>query len=89
MNNAQLVDAVAKSTGQPKANVKAVMDDMLMHIADDLKAGNEVALHGFGKFKVRTRKATVGRNPKTGEALNIPETKSAAFSASKVLKDKL
>ena len=56
-------------------------------VKDELAAGNEVSVAGFGKFVVRNRAARTGKNPSTGETINIPATKAPAFVAGKALKD--
>lgn len=89
MNNADLIDAVAASTGSTKADAKKNVDAVVAAISSQLSAGNEVALNGFGKFKVKSRDAREGRNPQTGESIQIAASKSVGFSASKTLKDRL
>ena len=89
MNNSDLIDAVASSTGSTKADAKKNVDAVVAAISNSLAAGNEVALNGFGKFKVKDRNAREGRNPATGETIQIAASKSVGFSASKKLKDRL
>ena len=62
------------------------IDDVLEVITDELKAGNEVKLMGFGCFGIQTRKSRQGRNPQTGKALTIPETKYVSFRSGTYLK---
>lgn len=89
MNTPELIDAVASATGQTKANAKNSVDAALAAISNELAAGNEVNLHGFGKFKVAERGERQGRNPATGEAITIAASKSVKFSAAKAVKDRL
>ena len=80
MNKNELVDAIAASTGLSKSDGANAIDGMLNAISGALKDGDEVRLTGFGTFSVAQRKASEGRNPRTGEIIQIP--------ASKLLKDK-
>ncbi len=89
MNNAELIDAVAVITGATKANTKTAVDAVFAVLSNELAAGNEIAVNGFGKFQVTERPAREGRNPQTGEALQIAASKSAKLKASKTLKDRL
>lgn len=89
MNNAELIDAVAAVTGGTKTNTKTAVDAVFAAISNSLAAGNEVSINGFGKFKVKDSPAREGRNPATGETIQIAASKSAKFSASKTLKDRL
>lgn len=89
MNNAELIDAVAAVTGGTKTNTKTAVDAVFAAISNSLAAGNEVSIIGFGKFKVKDSPAREGRNPATGETIQIAASKSAKFSASKTLKDRL
>ena len=65
------------------------MNAMLLTISDTLKSGDKVQLVGFGSFEVRERSAHKGRNPQTGEEIEIPAGKTPAFKAGKALKDAL
>lgn len=89
MNTPELIDAVASATGQTKANAKNSVDAALAAISNELAAGNEVSLNGFGKFTVKDRAARMGRNPATGAEVQIPASKAVAFKAGKGLKDRL
>lgn len=86
VNKADLVEAVAGSTGLSTAQAKAAVDSMLEEIAGALKAGEEVRLTGFGTFAVRDRAARTGKNPKTGESIQIKASKVPAFRAGADLK---
>ena len=79
MNKKQLASRVAKESKLKKAQVEAVIDKTLELIADELQGGGKVRLVGFGNFIVRKRASRVGRNPRTGERIEIPSSKSPAF----------
>jgi len=83
MNTTELVDAVAEANDISKAKAKEVVNSILAVIIDAAKRGEEVAIAGFGRFSVKERPAREGRNPRTGEALNIPASKSLGFKMSK------
>jgi len=90
MNIAELVDHVAaKDEKITKAQAKALVDGVFTAIRDAAVKGEEVSLPGFGKFKVQDKPARTGRNPRTGEAVNIAATKKLAFQPAKALKDAL
>lgn len=86
MNKNELVDAVAASTGLSKSDGANAVDSMLNAISSALKDGDEVRLTGFGTFCVANRKASEGRNPRTGEVIQIPASKLPKFKAGKMLK---
>ena len=86
MNKSDLISEVAKVVGTKKAAQDAV-DCMVISITKALKKGQDVALTGFGTFKVVKRKARVGRNPNTGEAIKIKATKAPKFTPGKALKE--
>ena len=87
MNKAELIEAVAEAADLNKATATRAVDAMLNGITDALKKGEQVALVGFGTFEVRERAARAGRNPQTGETINIKASKAPAFKAGKALKD--
>ena len=87
MNKNDLIAQVASSTGTSKADAGAALDAMLDSIRGALSGGGEVRLIGFGTFSVGHRKATTGRNPRTGEAIQIPASNRPKFKAGKALKD--
>lgn len=86
MNKNDLVDAVAASTGLSKADGASAIDSMLDAISRALRDGDDVRLTGFGTFCVSHRKASEGRNPRTGEVIQIPASKLPKFKAGKTLK---
>ncbi|MCL9783044.1 HU family DNA-binding protein [Vibrio sp. S4M6] len=87
MNKTQLVEKIATSADISKASAGRVLDAFIEAVGDTLQSGDQVALVGFGTFTVRTRAARTGRNPKTGEEIQIAEAKVPAFKAGKALKD--
>ena len=86
MNKSELVDHVAEAADIPKAAAARAVDSVLEGISGSLSNGESVALVGFGTFLVRERAARAGRNPKTGEAIQIAAAKVPAFKAGKALK---
>jgi DNA-binding protein HU-beta len=95
MNKAELVEQVARKTGTPLRETRMLIDAVFDPdpavglIAAELVSGGKVAISGFGTFEARPRKARIGRNPHTGEALEIPATRAPAFKAGKPLKETL
>jgi DNA-binding protein HU-beta len=87
MNKSELIDAVAKSTGLTKADSDRALTAITETITKTLKKGGNVALVGFGTFKVSKRNARMGRNPANGAAIKIPARKVPRFTAGKGLKD--
>lgn len=87
MNKTELVGQVSTSTGMTKKDVEKVVNAFFDTVEGALKAGDKVQLIGFGTFEVRDRQARKGRNPQTGQEINIPATKVPAFKAGKALKD--
>ena len=89
MNKEGLVEHVAASTGDTRKQVLQVLDGVLAGITDALKRDEKVTLVGFGTFQVRSRAAREGRNPRTGEKIQIPARRTPAFTAGKDLKAEL
>lgn len=87
MNKADLVLKVAVSTGLTKAEADKATDAVFAAITDALKSGDDVRIVGFGSFSVSERPAREGRNPRTGETIAIPVSKSPKFTGGKSLKD--
>jgi len=87
VNKQDLVAHVADAAGLSKADATKAVDSVIDGITDSLKRGNEVRLVGFGTFAVAQRAASRGRNPRTGEPINIPASKQPKFKAGKALKD--
>jgi len=87
MNKTELVARISEVSGLTKKDAEAALNATLSTVQEALVSGDKVVLTGFGTFEVRERKARVGHNPRTGESISIPEQKSPAFKAGKVLKD--
>jgi DNA-binding protein HU-beta len=87
MTKSELIDAIAEKSGLNKTDATKALAATLESITDALKAEEKVALIGFGTFSVSLRAARTGKNPQTGEAIAIPETKVAKFKAGQKLKD--
>ncbi len=87
MNKNDLVAEVAASARLSKADAAKSVDAVFDSITLALSSGNEVRLVGFGTFSVAQRKATQGRNPRTGERIQIPASRQPKFKAGKSLKD--
>ena len=89
MKKADLVDTIAGKTNLPKGQVQQMVDDVFDLIADGLAKGEKIDLRGFGTFSVRASAARTGRNPQTGETINIPARRVPAFKPGKELKEKV
>ena len=87
MNKNDLVKSVADATDMSSADAARVVDGGFESITNSLRGGEEVRLVGFGSFSVVRRKATTGRNPRTGEAIDIPASNQPKFKAGKALKE--
>ncbi len=87
MNRLDLINAVAEETGMAKIAATQAVDAVFKAMESALKNKQEVRLTGFGSFVVSERKATTGRNPRTGEELQIPASASVRFKPAKGLKD--
>ena len=87
MNKAELIDAVAEATELSRADAEKTTNAVLDSIIDALSKGDPVSLVGFGSFSVRERAARTGRNPQTGETIQIKASKSPGFKAGKAFKD--
>jgi integration host factor subunit beta len=86
MTKAELVDYVAERVQLPKYQTEAIVTGVLQGIMDALRAGDNVELRGFGSFRLRRRQPRVGRNPKTGDTVQIPATQVPWFRAGKALR---
>jgi DNA-binding protein HU-beta len=87
MNQAELIAAVSESSGVSKKDTEAVLKSLGAVSHSTLKAGGDIALLGIGKLTVKTRAARTGKNPRTGEVLQIDAKVVPHFSAAKALKD--
>ena len=87
MNKAELISAVAEESGQTKADAERAVNAVIAVVKQTLKKGDDVRVVGFGTFSVRERSARSGRNPQTGETIQIAAAKVPSFKAGKALKD--
>ena len=87
MNKQELIGTVADASGLGKGDASKAVEAVFDAISGALKKGDEVRLVGFGTFSVSKRKASTGRNPRTGEPMQIKESTQPKFKAGKVLKD--
>jgi DNA-binding protein HU-beta len=89
MTKADIIDAIAKRHGLARPNAEELLNGVLDDIVGALKSGDKVNISGFGTFAVSERKGRTGRNPKTGEAIEIAPSRAAKFKAGKNLKESL
>lgn len=89
MNKNDLVARVADDSGLSRGDATKAVDSVLEAIADGLRGGDEVRIVGFGTFTVAERAASEGRNPRTGERIQIAASKQIRFRAGKGLKDSM
>ena len=89
MNTADLAEKLAAEHDLPKSKAKLLLEAAFSAVGDAIARGEEVSIQGFGKFKVSDRSAREGRNPATGETIQIAASRKAVFAPAKLLKDKL
>jgi DNA-binding protein HU-beta len=89
MSKKDLITAISSQCGLPTAKATEVVDCVFKHIESSMKAGTEVSIPGFGKFKSTRRPERKARNPQTGKEMMLPATNVPKFTASKTLKDSL
>jgi DNA-binding protein HU-beta len=87
LNKQELIESIAASADINKTSAGRALDAMIDSVTDALKEGDSVVLVGFGTFTVRDRAARTGRNPQTGDEIQISAAKVPAFKAGKALKD--
>jgi DNA-binding protein HU-beta len=87
MNKGDLIEVVSGEAGLSKADASRAVDSVIAAITKALRGGKQVSLVGFGTFAVKKRAARTGRNPRTGEAIQIRASKVPGFRAGKALKD--
>ena len=87
MNKSEIVGRVAGRMGLSKPAAEGAVDTVLAAIGEALAKGEDVRITGFGTFATRTRRARTGRNPRTGESVSIPASKTPSFKAGKALKE--
>jgi DNA-binding protein HU-beta len=89
MTKADLIESATNKAGLPRQGVEDIINQVFDGIVAALKNGDKVNISGFGTFSVSHRKARTGRNPKTGEAIQIAASRAAKFKAGKGLKESL
>jgi DNA-binding protein HU-beta len=87
MNKGELIESVSASAGMSRADATKAVDAVLDSVTRTLSGGGSVSLVGFGTFSVKHRAARMGRNPRTGEAIQIKASNVPGFKAGKALKD--
>jgi len=87
MNKSELVEAIAEGSDVTKATASRVLDLFMETVTDTLKKGDQVVLPGFGSFSTGNRSARTGRNPQTGQPIEIKASRVAKFKAGKSLKE--
>jgi nucleoid DNA-binding protein len=89
MNKAEVIDAMARHLGSSRADAERSLDAFVESVVEGLKKGQDVAILGFGSFRVSHRKARMGTNPQTKERIEIPASIGVGFRAGKALKERL
>ena len=87
MNKQELISKIAEKVGISKKDATEALTALIATITDELKAGEKIAIPSLGTFEVRERAARTGKNPRTGEAVEIAAKKIPAFKPAKALKD--
>lgn len=87
MTKAELVDEVARAVQLTKKQAEAIVNIVFDSIVESLRAGEKIELRGFGSFRLRSRKSRLGRNPKTGERVEVPSKRIPYFKPGKELKE--
>src|SRR6059058_3946405 len=87
MTKAELVDEVARVVQLTKKQAETIVNIVFDSIVESLRAGQKIELRGFGSFRLRSRKSRTGRNPKTGEKVEVPSKKIQYFKPGKELKE--
>ena len=89
LTKADLVEEVARVTQLTKKQAEAIVNLVFQTIVDSLRSGRKIELRGFGSFRIRNRGARIGRNPKTGEKVEVPPKRIPYFKPGKELKEQL
>jgi len=89
MNKSDLMEALSRDTGLPKSKAEEVVNTVFEGMANALANGERIEIRGFGSFKVKRYDGYVGRNPKTGEPINVSPKKLPFFKCGKGLKDRV
>src|ERR1035438_3035641 len=87
MTKADLIDDVSRLAELTRKDSEAIVETIFESVVRSLRAGNKIEIRGFGSFRTRHRKSRVGRNPKTGDRVEVPAKKIPFFKFSKELKD--
>src|SRR5439155_25596583 len=87
MTKAELIEDVSKATDMSRKDSEVIVETIFESIVKSLRTGDKIEIRGFGSFRTRQRDARVGRNPKTGERVDVPPKKIPYFKPSKELKD--
>lgn len=86
MNRSEMIDILAEKVGFSRKDIECILNEMNSITVETLAKGEKVAFSGFGSFEVRSRAAHTGRDPRTGEQIDVAETRTVAFRPGKVLK---
>ena len=86
MNRSEIIDNLAEKVGFSRKDIERILNEMNNITVETLAKGEKVAFSGFGSFEVRSRAAHTGRDPRTGEQIDVAETQTVAFRPGKVLK---
>ena len=89
MTKAELIESIASKVDLPRATAERAVNTLFDDVVQALKQGDKVNISGFGAFSVSSRNARTGRNPKTGETIEIAASRAVKFKAGKTLKDSL
>ena len=89
MNKAEVIDAMARHLGSSRADAERALDAFVESVVEGLKKSQDVAILGFGSFRISRRKARMGTNPQTKERIEIPASIGVGFRAGKALKERL
>lgn len=89
MTKAEMINEVANRSEQTRSRTEKVLEAFIEYVGDELRNGEKVMVSGFGTFEVSMRAARTGKNPATGETIEIPARKGVKFKPSKALKDKI
>lgn len=89
MNKTELIERLAERCGVSRSEAQRVLDGLIEIVTDCLRHGEDVTLTGFGTFHVKQRAARTGRNPRTGETVSIPASRTPGFKVGKTFKDAL
>ena len=87
MNKTELIEKISEGAELSKASAGRALDSLIQAVTDELAAGGNVSLVGFGTYKVAKRKARIGRNPRTGEQIQIAASQKVKFLPAKALKE--